>query len=182
MEYVSIAGIFKDITQKASDNLLSTLEAQDPNITGIRFEHGHYLEIAKRLEILSKGSLVDKQSKWPLIGLFRDFPETPQVGQFSQIKVTLFIAMWSEPNLSSDEREQQNFIPILFPIYNEILEQIDNDIRFQTTTVEEIDHTKIDHYYWGSQTVLDKGPNIFNQWTDSIELQNLTLIVNQKNC
>lgn len=182
MEYVSISNIFKDLTSAVELAVLPQLQAYDEMIQGVHFEHGHYLEIAKVLQSKENGNMTDKLSKWPLIALFRDFPEKNVVGLYSEITVTLIIAKWSNPQWTSDQREANSFIPVLYPVFNALLEAIDNDSRFIMQSVQEVSWTKIDHYYWGSQTVLDKTPNIFNEWTDSIELRDLTLKINPQNC
>lgn len=182
MNYVSISGIFKDLTAAIQTAVLPQLQAFDENIQGVHFEHGHYLEIAKVLQSKENGDITDKLSKWPLIALFRDFPEKNIVGMYSDITITLVIAKWSNPQWTSDDRENNSFIPVLYPVISALFEAIDNDSRFKTQSVQEIEYTKIDHYYWGSQTVLDKAPNIFNEWTDSIELRELKLSINPLNC
>lgn len=181
MNYVSISGIFKDLTAAVQTAVLPQLQIYDSLITGVHFEHGHYLEIAKALQLKALGT-DSKFEKWPLIGLFRDFPEKNVVGMYSDITVTIVIAKSSDPNWTSDQREANSFIPVLYPVLSALFKAIDNDSRFTMQSVQEVDYTKIDHYYWGSQTVLDKAPNIFNEWTDSIELRELKLSINPLNC
>lgn len=180
MKYVSISDIFKDVVADVQTAVLTDLQAFDPLITGVHFEHGHYLEIAKIIQQLSLGT-TSKFNKWPLVGLFRDFKEKNSLGVYSDISATLIIAKGSTPNWTSDQREANSFIPVLYPILNALFEAMDNDSRFNFQSIEELEFTKTDHYYWGSQTLLDKTPNIFNEYTDSIEL-NLQLKINLLNC
>lgn len=181
MKYVSISTIFKDITAATQLAVLPQLQAYDNLIQGVHFEHGHYLEIAKALQQKSTGT-TSKFQKWPLIALFRDFPEKNEIGLYSEITVTLIIAKYSDPNWTSDQREAKSFIPVLYPVLDAFLEALDNDPRIMEQSIQQLSYTKIDHYYWGSQTVLDKAPNIFNEYTDSIELRDLTLKINPQNC
>lgn len=181
MKYVSISNIFRDLTAATQAAVLPQLQAYDNLIQGVHFEHGHYLEIAKVLQQKALGT-TSKFTKWPLIALFRDFPEKNEVGLYTEMTATLIIAKSSDPNWTSDQREQNSFIPVLYPVLSAFLEAMDNDQRIMNQSVQELSYTKIDHYYWGSQTVLDKTPNIFNEWTDSIELRDLTIKINPQNC
>lgn len=180
MRYVSISDIFKDVTAAAQSAVLGDLQTFDSLITGVHFEHGHYLQIAKVIQQLSLGT-TSKFNKWPLVGLFRDFEEKNLVGVYSEMSSTLIIAKGSNPNWTSDQREELSFKSVLYPICFAIIEAMDNDPRFNIQSMEEADFTKIDHYYWGTETKLDKGPNIFNEYTDSIELR-IKFKINLLNC
>lgn len=181
MQYVSISSIFKDVTATVELAVLSQLKDFDPNIQGVQFEHGHYLQISKVLQQKALG-VESKFKKWPLIGLFRDFPETNQSGIYADTNIVLIIAKGSDPNWTSDQREANSFIPVLFPVFNALLEAIDNDGRFEMQSIYSLPYTKIDHYYWGTETKLDKTPNIFNEYTDAIELRIPNLRINLSNC
>lgn len=180
MKYVSIAGIMRDVTAGVNTKLLPDLKTYDENITGVYFRHGHFLEIRKVLEQISKSE--SKSEQFPLIGLFRDFPEQEgqTVGIYSEPNIKLIIATRTQPNWTADQREERSFIPILYPIYFEMLRQFTLDKRIMGYN-ESTPRTRTDHYFWGNNTLFEKTANIFNEFTDSIEVD-IKLKINLKNC
>lgn len=161
---------------------LDQLKAVDPNITGIHFKHGHPLEIIDQLKELSLG-VESKTKRYPLVALFRDFPEDKgqEIGIYSEPRLNLIIATRTEPTYNSDERKENSFKPILYPIWEELEKQLLWDSRFNTSGIG-LSYTQIDHYFWGRQGIYGVEGNIFNDWIDCIEIRDLNLKVKQPNC
>lgn len=138
------------------------------------FMHGHPKEIVAVLQSYTN-SPAKKNQKYPLVALFRDIKEKvnqQQYGLASTFKCRIVICTLTDPNLRADDREQRNFIPILLPIFEELLYQLSISAEFGTPTIEEMEVEKWDRYFWGSQAV-DK--NILNDYIDAVEIESITL-------
>lgn len=65
---------------------------------------------------------------------------------------------------STDEREEQTFTKILRPLYTQLIEKLQqNDNQF----------TKYDRYLWGKQGLYGVTGNIFDDYIDAIELNDI---------
>lgn len=163
-----------------STKLLPTLQAIDPLITGVNYQYGHPNEIIETL-CQEERSKTGKFKKYPLIALFQDFPEVrgKVIGEDNTVTLHLIIASATLNNYKAQERYDHNFKPILYPIYQEFLNQLDLSSVFFTKAPDLIEHTKIDRLYWGNKgiefTSGKETKNIFVDWLDCIELLNLTL-------
>lgn len=168
---------------KVSAKLLPSLQIADPNITGVHFQHGHPLEIIEALKELSTGTTT-KTMRYPLVALFRDFKETmgENPGIYSVAKPTILIATRTLPTYSSDKRKEISFKPILHPIMVELFNQFELSGAFLTEgdDLQVID--RIDHYFWGRESIYGAKANIFSDWIDSVELNNLNLQLYTNNC
>lgn len=166
-----------------STNLLAYLQSIDPKIEAVHYQHGHPKEIIETLAQKDKSSTM-QFSKYPLVALFQDFPErhTGEIGFDSEVSLHIVIVQSTLATYKADERYSKNFKPILYPIYYELLKQFNFSKRFSTYGVSTIPHTKIDRLYWGKEGLYGSEGNIFNDRLDCIEIRDLRLKVNQKNC
>lgn len=186
-EPVFIIDLFRDVVAKVSENMTETLQAYDPSITGVHYMAGHPLEITNRLS--ERGKNGKAFEKYPLIALFLDVPEEKNagIGFESEITATFIIARSTVSNLIAEERDTKNFKPVLVPIYREFLKQI-NEITFghwkpfQTNGVRSLPHREWKRYFWGKDTFMKNVANNFNDHLDCIEIENLRLKINFKNC
>lgn len=180
---VYIDEIIADCVLKAQGILLADLQAIDSNITGIHFKQGHPREIIKELEVLSKG-LTTKTERYPAVWLFRDFPEdmNPVPGIYSDATVRIFIATRTDPTYNSEQRKVKSFKPILYPIYLELMNQIELSGKFVIQGHDRQQLRKTDHYFWGRESLFGKDGNFFTDWIDCIELENLNLKTYLKRC
>jgi hypothetical protein len=150
----------------------------------INYIYGHPLEIQNRLQLLTNSPDVnDRKKKFPLIALFEDIPIRRGVeeGVYGTAIMTIIIANITEPDFTSEERETNNFKPILIPIYLEFLNQLvspvvknaDGNKLLFVDNADRIKHTQINHKYWGRQGTEGNVKSIFNDYIDCIEIQNL---------
>lgn len=186
MRYVSIAGIFRECVEELSKELLPELQEQNSLITGVHFRHGRLIEISETLKELQSGRTTPA-TKWPMVALIRDFTE--QRGQrdlYTTPRMTIAIATANDkPTMKAEEREKVTFIPILYPIYFKLLEKLHYHPRVSSMDIAMIPHTVVDHYYYstaGESNGADPGSNIFNEFTDSIEIRDLELNIKPLNC
>ena len=185
---IVIRDIFEQIVSDVNTEVLAKLQAVDPEIQAVQFMAGHPLEITNRLTKRDENGLY--LEKYPLIALFHDFKEEKgrQVDEYAGLSLRLIIANNTSSEFIADQRYENNFKPILYPIYESFLKQITlakkNKLMkwFNTYGVESIRHTKTDRLFWGTPTAMTNTSNIFNDYIDCIDIQNLELSVNIKNC
>lgn len=181
MSYYVIVDEVKNLVAKVSAKLTPALVALDPAITGVHFEHGHIAEIVETLRQKNKVE-EERYTKYPLVALVQDFPEdvTGAAGIQAEPVLRLLIVNQSEPSYKASERLALNFKPILYPIYDELLEQFRKSVVFMGYDVPP--HRKTDRLYWGREALIGTAANIFEDWVDCIELTNLKLKVKSKLC
>jgi hypothetical protein len=183
---VYIVDLFAAIVAATSTALLTQLQAVDPLITGIRYEYGHYNDIRER--IIAYGKTGDK-SVYPLIALFEDFKishKEPGLTGIAHLK--LIIVHLSKKGVTRVQRETNVFRPILYPIYNEFLNQLKLSGKFMVYPAGEVPHEQINRPHWGDPelykggTATTHGGYIFNDILDGIEISNLDLKTYLPNC
>lgn len=165
--------------QKASDKVYPPGPSQT---TAINFLHGHPLEIIKVLNSYNEDPVL-KNKKYPLFALFQDFREkmNPAIGVYAEVSLNCIIANFTENTLLAPERYEKNFNPTLYPIYKAFLEELSRSGYFLGYK-DGIKHDKFDRLYWGRDGLYGKEGNIFSDFIDAIEIQNLTLLIDQKIC
>ncbi len=182
MTPVYIDEIITDCVAKASTKLLPSLQAVDSNIQQIHFEHGHPLEIIGIMKSMSE-AIAKKPMRYPLVALFRDFPQKPKQGFAFVANVQIFIMTRTKPEYYSNQRKEKSFKPILYPILNELIHQMELSGKFLFDGgMQNSWDEQIDHYFWGRESVFGSQANIFSDWIDCIEIKNLNLKTYLKNC
>jgi hypothetical protein len=174
--------IMQDIVTATSDKLIAQLQEVNPKIVALNYQYGHLKEIIQTMQEDEKAPTF-RPKKYPLVALMMDFPEEKgnAGGYFGKVTVQMVIAHISDPRLKAKQRYAATFKPILLPIYYELLEQIHSSLAIVTMSVKQIQHTKYDRPYWGSNGLSDTAGNVFNDVIDAIEIQNLQLTINN-NC
>jgi hypothetical protein len=149
----------------------------------IIYLYGHPLEIVNRLQKLTN-SPQSKDKKYPLVALFTDFRvnREQRFDMYGTTSLNIIIATLTQPDYYSEDRMAKNFKPILYPIYVELLNQLAKSKAFFWYNPDEIAHTEIDRLYWGKEGLYGKTGNIFNDFIDAIEIQNLSILINNKIC
>lgn len=143
----------------------------------VYYMYGHPKEITKRLQELSN-STTQKDKKFPLIILFTDITITHDTpGFYGSTSIRMLVCNITQPEYISEKRTEINFKPILHPIKEELLNQIERHTQF--TFEEDLKFSETDMYFYGSQ-INDK--NIFNDYIDAIELDNIKMNVKNKIC
>lgn len=149
----------------------------------IHYMYGHPLEIVTRLQEMTQ-SPTQAANKYPLVALFTDFQieRGDRPDMYGRARLQLIVATITENTYQAPQRMEKNFKPILYPIYNEFLYQLFRHKQFSVQSEEELKHTQIDRMYWGKQGLYGNVGNIFNDYIDCIELQNLIVNVKNKIC
>lgn len=143
----------------------------------VYYMYGHPKEITNRLQELSN-STTQKDKKFPLVILFTDITITHDTpGFYGSALLRMLVCNITEPTYISEKRTEVNFKPVLHPIKEELLNQLERHQQF--TFQDELTYRETDMYYYGSQ-INDK--NIFNDYIDAIELSNIKINIKNKIC
>lgn len=136
------------------------------------FETGHRLELHKKYTNKAK-SVNKKIQEYPLFWLYSDTEKRPSNYEDAAFETTLQAALvdFSELNLYENERIDNNFKPVLYPlleIINEAFNTLPNKAKFVTPygIDKEINFSLFDRPFFGS---FDKSQNVLPQITDAIE-------------
>ena len=114
--------------------------------TDIQFKHGTWKDIMKR--ILMENGGVSPNERFPLVCLVQVFEEKYRADDdYADISLTLLICNLSDANWYSEERYTNNFEPVLFPIYDKLMEVINGSQYFVGYKQLFYEHTKIDDLY-----------------------------------
>lgn len=161
--------IFVDVFEEIVDAVRA--EYDPTNDLEPYYMPGHPREIANRLNLKDRDS-VEKFQKWPLIYLLTDIKQSH--GEFKNVlyeldSITVYIINPTNKNYTTPERIENVFKPILYPIYNILLDKI-NESRAIAKNSVDINHDHYDRYGWGNETVYGSEGLIFNQYLDAMEL------------
>ena len=168
---VIIVDIFKTIVEKVQARYGSHIE----------FMYGPVEEIeANLIEIAGAYGLPggNTDGSYPLIALFQDFPENREGNGGYYADVTLpivLIATLTDKNYKAPQRYEFSFKPVLYPIYQLLLEEIAKNGSIIVGDPDKIEHTKYDRLYYGRRTL----GTAVSDYVDAIELNNLKLTVGQ---
>jgi len=166
-----IANLLRVITERTSIAVLPKLQAFDERIELVAYQHGHPAEIAETLMQMDQ----DPESRYkrlPLVSLFQDVEEVhnDKIGVAYRVRPTVAIVVGTRIEAKADQRIEETFNPVLYPIYNEFIRQISNSAFFMLKGGQVV-HKKTDRYYWGSKYVARNGAaNQQNDILDGIEI------------
>jgi hypothetical protein len=148
--------------------------------TGIQvhYEHGSRQNIDEVLAAWTKNP-DNSKVKYPLIGLIQPFTEKKSaiIGTESEVTFKLVIANFTDPGYTPDQREANNFVPVLRPIYRQLIESILKSGYFAGSPYEKLTPDITDLYEWG-----EKGGSVFCDYIDVIFIENLKLSIKEFNC
>jgi len=143
------------------------------------YMYGHRLEISNRLKDKNADS-VYKYQKYPLIALRLDIAE-PYVDGIAELNLNVAILCFTQKGWNAEERMTNIFKPVLYPMYFRFLEELRKSglFFFEGRTPP---HTKIDRPFWGVESGEANTSYIFNDPLDAIEIVDLKIKRNFKNC
>lgn len=173
-----IVTMFGDIVASVEADILTSLQAVDPNIAALHYEHGHYTEINATLNGYENSENFFNK-KYPLVALFEDIPETVDRFKVHSAILTVIICYSSTVADRSEDRYQKVINPILEPIYESLVEKIN---RYPGFMGYGFLHRKIIRPYWGVQGKYGNRGNVFSDCLDAIEINDLKINYEQTNC
>lgn len=179
MTLVNIPELFRAVAAKVN----TTFSTRSTDPFPVYFDYGRYLEITRRLTQKTMG-VESKSERFPLIWLVIPFEErNGQTEEYTDLtNLQIIIATLTKPDSTTPDRIADNFIPRLYPIYFELLNQVKESGYFSDIGYG-IEHRKIDQPYWdGKDGVSGGGANMFDDFIDAIQLKNISLTVNESTC
>ena len=155
------------------ENIVNNVKNDESYTGDLYYYFGHPLEINN---ILGQEDQTRKVH-YPAVFLFLDLVETRDInGKWGTIDPTLVIVTETNQQYLAEQRLENSFKSVLYPIYELLLKYLRTDSNFNNTF---INHTKRDHYFYGSD--MNKGKSSFDQKFDAIEL-NIRDLEMLKNC
>lgn len=174
---VNIAALFNSLAEKVNAALSSRAENPFP----VYYDFGRYVEVTRNLTS-KDGGKESKNKKYPLIWLVVPYTvvDTWIEGPCEIKNLEIIIATATKQASTTPDRINENFIPFLYPIYDELRKQIDisgyfDDIDFNN------DFERIDQPYWDGKQGTSQA-NLFNDYIDAIQLRGIRLTVNEQTC
>jgi hypothetical protein len=181
---VYITDIIEEVVIATSSKVLSVIQANETavfgetNIQQIGYSKSSFDEL---IETLSQkdGSSSERFNKYPLIHLVRDFSEErgELLGVYAGVSLNLVIIHQTQMTYKITDRENQVFKPVLYPIYYELINQLEKSRWTLDTGDDCLRHRKTDRAFWGNRNLTGQA-NKLNDYVDAIEVQNLQLKIN----
>lgn len=179
MSAVFLVDVIRDIVAATSTVLLSQLQETDPLITGVHFKYGHINDIRERITTDMKNGI----NFCPFVCLIEDYRIIKKdEGLTGVADLKLLILYYSKPDITRQQREDNVFRPILYPIYNELLRQFKLSGKFQIYDVTKIQHEHINRPHWGDPGLYGNKEYPLTGVFDGIEISNLQLTTFLQNC
>jgi hypothetical protein len=150
----------------------------------VYFDYGKLKEVTRKLTQLD-GGITTKNKKYPLVWLVMNYAEDyGNTDEFCELNdVTIMICTLTDPSSYTSARVEANFIPVLYPIYDALVQELGDSYFFEDTGLLDFEHTKIDCPYWNEDAGIGDGKyNQFNDFIDAIQIRKLKLIVNESTC
>jgi hypothetical protein len=151
------------------------------NLSVLNYQYGYVEELNETLQQWSRTPSFAFQ-KYPLVWLAQPFTITRgTLGLYGKISdLRLFIITDSQKTLKASERMDQNFKPVIYPIYEELLNQIKLHpaVTLPNDYYGELPHNFTDRYYWG-----EAQEQVLNDVVDCSEISQLKIeIQNKQDC
>lgn len=149
------------------------------------FRYGNIKEIGDLLMDIDKSGNGFKFKKYPLIILKLDVTSEfdKKTRDFIYRNITIYIVNYTEAHYDAAKRKTESFEKVLIPIYEQFITAIKkNGNIINKDNIPFIEHSKTDRYFWGSSLNKNNTKNLMGDYLDAIEIGNLTLKINNKNC
>lgn len=147
------------------------------NLANLNYLYGYLSEVKERLTNDSKTAEY-REKKYPLIWLVEPFTVVGGgSGKAGSTSLQFFIINGSTTGWTREQRTQNNYKPLIIPIYHELLRQI--QVKSEVFEIVNIaDHTYTDRPYWGTDQ-----QNAINDVFDCREINGLKInIADKQNC
>lgn len=137
------------------------------------FMHGHRLVIANDLKAKDK-TVEYKYKKYPVIVLIQDFEPAFRRGMYFH-NLQIVIMTKTKAEYTTKQRYDLVFKPTLLPIYNRLLEALNDSPAFTWPDSEFPEHVPIERPFWGTPVLEKNEKYIFDDPVDAVEIKDLKL-------
>lgn len=169
-----LVDLFADLVNQVQFDLMNN--GYFDNVQKPFFHYGTTLNMIN--ELLDKDNAhVDK---FPLIYLSQPFTEdynTDSMSVLYNATVEIFIINHTNPNYTISDRYSEVFDPILYPIYESLMNNLTHYRGFMFDLKTPPTHSKEDLPHWGNGQA-----NFVNDLIDAIHITNLIIPVSKTNC
>lgn len=136
----------------------------------LNYHHGHPLEIINTFKNATHVETL-KFEQFPAICLFQDIPEKHSIEEESrEASLNLAIITATDPGYTAPQRYDATFDPILIPLYELLISKLSCNDEIQLLP-ESYDY--FERLYWGKNGLYGNVGNLFNDFIDAIEINNL---------
>lgn len=175
---VSIPSLMKAIVSEVEVNLTSDATLDIPRVS---FKCETWIKLMERLSKESQVRSFD-DAKYPLVALLRNFDEKYKANtDLVEVSLTLVIVTPSTPTKESEDREVDNYTPILYPIYAELMSVLAESPYFLGYGIS-IEHTKTDNMHLGVDGTQGNTKYLLPDCVDGIIISGLKLGVVPSRC
>lgn len=116
-----VAELLRTIVATVNDNLVSETSLSIPRVT---FKAETWKELCNRLKADSESS-TRKSTRYPMVALIRDYDySTQDDSNYTDVSLKLILVTQTTFEKLSEDRQAENYQPILYPIRSELMEQI----------------------------------------------------------
>jgi len=181
-EYI-LSEVLREVTASASVALTANDAVNFP--TAINYQHGYVHELNEMLLQWGK-SPAKEPLKFPLVW-FAEFNVRETRGSlvwYSECKnIEVFFINKTDKNWKADERDTNNYNPVILPMYREWMKQLfdkrrELDFDQTVTNPQGVKHIKIKAPYWGEQQ-----KTVLTDIVDCLKIEGLELLINNNpNC
>jgi len=138
------------------------------------YDYGAPNEIVNKLKLKS-----DAATKYPLIWYMIDGSVKQEVGsKYTKCNCTIIICNETSKDFSAAERYENNFIPILRPLYEGLMARFEKSLLVRSP--ERYVHTYYENLFWGKEGLYGHTGNVFDDMLDAIIIENLQFFIIEK--
>lgn len=175
MTYKPAPEIFRSVFDIVKVNVKNNIDVD------IYYDYGTIDEIVGRLTEKDR-NFNNKTKKYPLVWFLIDgFLEfevnNPATSSDTLKNLTIVICKETKAEFTSAERYNNNIVPILRPIYEELMKQLKQTSFFSS---KDYSHKMYENIYWGKNGLFGVSGNVLNDRVDAILIENLDLFINDK--
>jgi hypothetical protein len=159
------------ITDEMETIVAATQAALD--IPVLNYLYGYVEELNETLNQWENDPL-KFELKFPLVWLSEPF-DVAKGNDYGQTELTLYIINNTQADWKSSERMENNFKPVLIPIYQELLNQLAVSNVFTEMNADTIKHKATNRYYFG-----EGQKSVLNDVVDCLKISQLKLSITNK--
>jgi hypothetical protein len=159
-----------DLVGTVVEKVNAVFSSRPANPFNVYYEFGHHEEVLRQL--IYKEQNPSKPKKYPLVWLVTPFEEDRRtVGIYGVATLHFVIAFDTQNTYSMPERRDNVFLPYLYPVYHELINQLMLSKSF--ATAGQLPHIKTDIQY----AKVTEGENLFNDFVDVVDVKNIRVQV-----
>ena len=136
------------------------------------FLHGHPLEIVNTLS-RKASSHYYRGRRFPLFALYQDIEEQSDINGYErEANITIIIAVQTNRDFDAPTRQDTSFDAVLYKLYEEFIYHLKKS-QYIASNIPQPNRT--DRMYWGRNGLYGNEGNVFNEYIDAIEINDLNL-------